>query len=751
MSTTPPASTSPAPGARLAEDPFHEQLYRYAQDLDDLLLQHQHLQQRHRALEQAAAQESRAQDPMLALFCTSPQARLITDAAGHIERANLAARRLLQGARPWPSPLRLLGDGVDAQDRAGLMRLLAGFSDHGAQDAIVHARLKLLGRAPHLPGTACQALVLPVRNHGVTLLHWLLAPADGEGPCLAQALRLLDCPARGTLVTDLTGQVTHASDTLCGMTGYPRDELLGRPATMLGGQGPSKAFDQAYWAQLQLHGSWSGEFLSRRKDGKVYSDWRTVRQLQDSHGQQLGYVAVVNPTSQAPEDAGLREPAVYFDSLTGLPNRRLAEDRFGQLSKTAQRQGSGMALLFIDLDGFRPINDSLGHDTGDAVLQVVASRLAAVLRGGDTVARVGGDEFIVLLPHGARATAIEDVADKVLAALSVPIPVASHRLFISASIGAARFPDDGTDLGSLLRHADAAMLAAKKDGGNRFRLHTPQASTPARLHLGQDIWLAAERGEMSLVFQPQVTAGDERRLRGLEALLRWSHPTHGTIDPGVFVPVAEANGAIVPLGLWVLRTACEQLARWDAAGLPPTLVAVNVSYVQVQDPGFIDHVEQILQQTGVSPGRLELEITESTTGLLGDQHLQRLQGLRRLGVRVAIDDFGVGYSSLKRLSTLPADTLKIDKHFTKDLGDPSRAQDMSQLLVGIGLTMGMEVIAEGIERPVQADVLRRQGCHVLQGHLTGRPMPAHQLLAWLNRQQAHGALVPGIDTPAAGL
>ncbi|MEI7612029.1 MAG: EAL domain-containing protein [Betaproteobacteria bacterium] len=423
----------------------------------------------------------------------------------------------------------------------------------------------------------------------------------------------------------------------------------------------------------------------------------------------------------------------YKDVLTGLPNRRLVEDRAKQAIAVAQREGSGLSCMYLDLDRFKPVNDTLGHEIGDIVLKCTSERMRKAMREGDTVARVGGDEFVILIVGTISQGDLNKIAQKVIDAISMPLVVGDYELIIGASIGCARYPQDGDDMFTLLKHADIAMYSSKKSGGNSFNLFDPEMCKDHRLEnitLGTELWHAIERQELHLVFQPQVTSGGNNTLLGCEALLRWNHPVFGDISPSTFIPIAEKNGAIVPIGSWVINSACEQLKDWHDNGLPGLTMSVNVSPRQLRKENFEATLASILKSTGIPPETLELEVTESEIMLHHENDESCLISLRKLGVKIAIDDFGTGYSSLSRLKHLPIDRLKIDQSFVRGLESDPDSQAISSCIVGMGVAMSLEVIAEGVESLAQLEQLGAQGCHMIQGFLIGRPMPSDVFLHW---------------------
>jgi len=421
----------------------------------------------------------------------------------------------------------------------------------------------------------------------------------------------------------------------------------------------------------------------------------------------------------------------HYDVLTGLPNRTQWNDRAHQELRNAARHGESLAVLFLDLDQFKAVNDSLGHPVGDQLLSGVARRFKVCLREGDFLARLGGDEFVVLLPHLEHPEAAAVVARKLISALQAPMAIEGHELTVSASIGIAVFPGDGEDVSTLLKHADVAMYCAKEQGRNAYHYFKPEMDVHAleRLMLENALRRAIERDELVLHYQPQVAA-DGVRVIGCEALVRWQHPELGLLQPGQFIGVAEASGLIMPLGNWVLATAARQLAAWQAAG-SELLMAVNISALQFRQHDFVDTVRGILAAAGAEPVGLELELTESALMQPTPEVLARMNQLRELGIRLALDDFGTGYSSLSYLKRLPIRRLKLDRSFVKDV--PGDQEDVAIAMATLSLArdLGMEVVAEGVETEIQQQFLAERGCQVMQGYLFSRPLPLEALRAWL--------------------
>ncbi|SDS94441.1 sensor domain-containing phosphodiesterase [Bradyrhizobium canariense] len=416
------------------------------------------------------------------------------------------------------------------------------------------------------------------------------------------------------------------------------------------------------------------------------------------------------------------------DSLTGLPNREMFNQLLQAAMLTAQRRRLQFAMLFIDLDRFKVINDSLGHEAGDALLVETAKRLRRDLRQGDIVARLGGDEFVVILEHSAARGEIEQIAGKLLLAVSQPVQLSGHECLATASIGVAMFPDHGADVHTLTKNADMAMYLAKEDGKNNFRFFTHQVKMPSieRLTLENCLRHALERNEFSLHYQPKVDLAS-RQITGVEALLRWTHPEHGVLPPGQFIPLAEETGLIVPIGRWVLNAACAQNMAWQRRGLRPVSMAVNLSPRQFADENLLHDVDEALAASDMSPVLLQLEVTESMMMRNVSRAIKVLDEIRSRGIRLAIDDFGTGYSSMSLMKQFPIDTLKIDRSFVRDLPDDSEDKAIAQAIIRMGKALEMTIVAEGVETVAQEAFLRAHGCDEMQGFLFSRPLPPEQL------------------------
>jgi diguanylate cyclase (GGDEF)-like protein/PAS domain S-box-containing protein len=433
----------------------------------------------------------------------------------------------------------------------------------------------------------------------------------------------------------------------------------------------------------------------------------------------------------------------YYDALTGLPNRALLSDRLDRAMGTAQRSGRQLAVMFLDLDRFKTINDSLGHVTGDYLLKEVAQRLRGAMRTSDTVARLGGDEFVMVAPGVRSTTECAALGDKIIEALAAPFLIEGHMLHVSPSIGICLYPDDGLTVEALMRHADAAMYAAKAAGRNNYQFFTARMNQAAARHFELETSLrgALAREEFELFYQPLIDTAT-RRVRGLEVLLRWRRPGLGLTMPDDFIPILEETGMIVPVGEWVMRRACEQSMAWQRAGLPAVPIAVNLSARQFMHRGLVDAIGAIIKETGIDPGLVECEITETALMEHGEQTLAILCQIGQMGVKLAIDDFGTGYSSLAYLKRFPVHTLKIDRAFVRELETSTEDQAIVAAIIALSGSLQLSVVAEGVETEGQFAWLKGQGCQFVQGYLFSKPVPAGAVTAMLSAMSTLPAALP---------
>jgi diguanylate cyclase (GGDEF)-like protein/PAS domain S-box-containing protein len=485
----------------------------------------------------------------------------------------------------------------------------------------------------------------------------------------------------------------------------------------------------------------SAEFRIIAADGTTRHISATEKAVVDPTGCVCRVVGVnVDVTSRKMAEDELRSNQLEMvhlaehDPLTDLPNQRVLRDRMGQALKMASRNQTKVGLLFLDLDGFKHINDSLGHTIGDGLLQSVAARLQECVRNSDTVSRFGGDEFVTLLPNVHHPDGSARIAARMLDAVGAMHSVGHHELHVSACIGISVYPDDGLDGETLIKNADSAMYQAKANGGSNYQFFHADMNSRAleRQFIEQNLRRALERKELSLHYQPKFDMRT-RAITGVEALLRWSHPDRGAISPGLFIPVAEACGLILPIGIWVLEEACRQAREWSDGGLPAISVAVNVSGRQFQSEHFQETVLQVLERTGLDPKFLELEVTESLLMKSPDLAATLLQSLRRMGITVAIDDFGTGFSSLSYLQRFQIDSLKIDQSFVRTIDTPDGVKIVNTIM-NLARGLGMQIVAEGVETDAEAAILEQMGCEVAQGYHFGRPLPPAALRVLLERQ-----------------
>ena len=535
------------------------------------------------------------------------------------------------------------------------------------------------------------------------------------------------------------GTIVDVNPAFTAITGYSAAQALGANPRLLKSGMHDQPFYHSMWQQLVRDGYWQGEIWNRRHNGEVYVARLVITAVHDDAGQVVNYVGISDDISLQKESEQQIRKLAYYDALTGLPNRTLLRDRAEQLLAWAEREHQLVALLFIDLDHFKTINDSLGHGVGDRLLATMAQRLGGCLREEDTVGRLGGDEFLVLA-RCDDANGAGHIGQKLLQAVAQPLELDGHQLLLTPSVGVALYPQDGTSFDELLKHADTAMYRAKEQGRNLCHFYAPEMNDDAmaRLQLEQELRLAIERQQFSLHFQPQLCLRSNRII-GVEALLRWHHPVLGQIPPGQFIAVAEQTGQIINIGHWVLASALQQLADWRDQGLELTM-AVNLSARQLSCPSFPQLVEALLARHQLAAASLELELTESQ--LVENVHSSREQlvRLRALGVAIAIDDFGTGYSSLAYLKTFPVAKLKIDQTFIHDLLTDNDDLAIASATIDLGHALGLKVIAEGVEAEAQAQRLAELGCDQIQGYWLSRPLPAAALEALLNGAQTRPSL-----------
>jgi diguanylate cyclase (GGDEF)-like protein/PAS domain S-box-containing protein len=552
---------------------------------------------------------------------------------------------------------------------------------------------------------------------------------------LKLAARVFESSQEAIIITDAAGRIVSVNPAFSAMTGFAAVEVIGKNPRILGAGRQPAEFFAGMWRDIEREDHWQGEIWNRRKNGEVYPVWLTVSVYHGAAGEVLNYVGIETDISERHAAQESIRQLAYYDPLTGLPNRTLLQDRVEQALVAAEREGKQVALMFVDLDHFKTINDSLGHFAGDQLLTEVAHRLVACGRRMDTVARLGGDEFVVLLGEttleGAGA-----VARKIIDSVAQPYQIEQHQLTVTPSMGISLYPQDGIDFESLLKHADTAMYRAKESGRNAYQFFASEMNVAAleRLVLENSMRQALERGEFVLHYQPQIDVASGS-IVGAEALIRWKHPEIGMVSPGRFIPVAEVSGLIGPIGEWVLREACRQNRAWQTDGLPPICIAVNISSVQFRGGNLEESVREVLAVTGLEPEWLELELTEGTVMSDANATVDTLHRLSAMGIRLAIDDFGTGYSSLSYLKRFPIDRLKIDQSFVRDIVTDPDDWAIASAVISMGHSLRLDVIAEGVEHAEQLEMLRRQGCDEVQGYYFSVPLPAAEFAELLRQQK----------------
>lgn len=552
---------------------------------------------------------------------------------------------------------------------------------------------------------------------------------------LRQAATVFESTSEGVVITDPDQNIVAVNRAFTEVTGYTEAEMLGQTPNHLKSGRHDRQFYDSMWQSIDETGNWRGEIWNRRKTGEVFPELLNISEVRDESGELTSYVGVFSDISALKESEAKFEHLAHHDPLTGLPNRLLLHARMEHAVTRASRTRSQFAVLFLDLDRFKTVNDSFGHPVGDLLLQEVARRLTDCVRADDTVARLGGDEFTILLEDLQDPGNATRTTTKILKALGEPFDLDQREVFTSCSIGISLYPDDGNDATTLLRNADSAMYTAKEAGSTSFHLFTEDISHLARerLELESGLRRALKRDEFVLHFQPQVSLLDGRVV-GAEALIRWQHPEKGLVAPNHFIPLAEECGLIESIGDWVLKAACRESRRWRDAGMTPLRVAVNVSGRQITNADLEESVKGALDSAGLGARSLELEITESVFMDQSEVTVGVLESLKKLGVSLAIDDFGMGYSSLRYLKRFPVGRLKIDRSFIQDI--PNNAQDkaIAQAIVALGQSLKMTVIAEGVETAEQLESLRSQGCDEVQGYFYSRPLPADEFTVYLGSQ-----------------
>ncbi|HSI58373.1 MAG TPA: EAL domain-containing protein [Ideonella sp.] len=681
---------------------------------------------REREAQKELAASARAAEAQHALVEATPMPMMVTAVPGHeVLHANQPAQAWLGGRSgdPWAA-------GLESPVRSRFFQQLA---DRGAVDEF---EVRWQGGAePVWAVLSARRLSFQGRDAILTAF----APIN-HLKLMEQRLELwakvFEASFEGIMIVDAGLRVISVNRALSRSTGQDVQDLIGEPPELLLA-GPALP---TLWQQVRSRGAWQGELGIRRRDGSEYPAWLVVSAVREAQGELTHFICTsIDITDRKKSEARI-EYLAHYDVLTGLPNRALCLERLRMALQQAGRAGHKVAVLFLDLDRFKNINDSLGHHMGDGLLRSVARRLGEAVRGGDTVSRLGGDEFIVVL-NGVegRGEAALIAEQRLVRRVREPHQVEGTELHVSCSIGIALFPDDAQDVDDLVRHADVAMYQAKAQGRDGSRLFSAEMTQRAELRQRMESALrrAIEQRELSLQYQPRIDAASGE-LAGVEGLLRWHSAELGAVSPAQFIPVAEESGLIVGIGAWVIEEACAQVARWRDGGLGEVAMSINLSALQLRDERLLVALQASMQRHQVGPGVLELEITESTLMESVQANLGKLQAMRGLGVGLSIDDFGTGYSSLNYLNRFPLDKLKIDRSFVSDmLADPS-AQAIVKAIIGLGHALGLRVVAEGVEQAAELALLHGAGCDEFQGYHFARPMPAEALPGWLASGREEG-------------
>ncbi|MBF0152279.1 MAG: EAL domain-containing protein [Magnetococcales bacterium] len=561
---------------------------------------------------------------------------------------------------------------------------------------------------------------------------------------LMLAGKVFENASEGIIITDNYASILDVNPAFTEITGFSHEEVVGAdPSIGKSGRHDSEFYKQM-WHQLLTEGGWKGEIWDRRKDGTVYPKWVSINAVRDSWGRTLNYVGIFSDITRIKATEQRLEQLAYYDPLTTLPNRVLFRDRLVHEIELSKRQANKLAVFFIDLDRFKHVNDTLGHAAGDQLLVEISRRISGCIRKSDTVARLGGDEFTVILSNIGKESQAAGVATNIIQALQEPVTLGPHEAYVGASIGIAIFPADGADFDILTKNADLAMYRAKESGRGVFRFFEATMDTDSNTRMKMELKLrrAVENGEFTMYYQPKFLVSN-RQVVGAEALVRWKDPEIGMVSPAQFIPLAEETGLIIPLGEWILNSVCHQTKEWCNKGFDPK-VAVNLSASQFMLDTIAETIQGILQKTGLSPGNLELEVTESMVMVDLNKAIRTMALLREMELGITVDDFGTGYSSLNYLKRFPLRSLKIDQSFVRDLTEDSDDAAIVSAIISMAHNLDLRVVAEGVETEEQFSFLLSQACDEVQGYLLGRPMPAEQFELLLGQKPPEST--PAVDS-----
>ncbi|RAK18948.1 PAS domain S-box-containing protein/diguanylate cyclase (GGDEF)-like protein [Anoxybacillus vitaminiphilus] len=545
------------------------------------------------------------------------------------------------------------------------------------------------------------------------------------------AKKVIEYTSEGIIVTDSKGNILLANPAFEVATGYSVDEVVGKNPRILQSGLHDKKFYEKMWEEIEKNGFWKGEIWNKRKDGELFVEWLTISSIKDKEGNVVNYVAIFSDITEHKRNVEQLKRLAHYDILTGVPNRYLFTKRLESLIQTSRKYDQQFALLFLDLDRFKNINDTLGHHMGDLLLQKTAQRLKGILRKQDTIARIGGDEFVIILPNLKHIREAVHIAERIIESLKASFWLNGQEVYISTSIGISFYPYDGEDIETLVRKADRAMYQAKKSGRNQFELYHNELhiNDKQTLLLENALRKAIDCNELQLHYQPQMNT-QTKQICGVEALIRWKHPEMGYVSPGKFIPIAEESGLIIPISDWVLRQACEDLKKLHL-DYPHLKMSVNISSIYFQQADFMKRLQSTIEAANIHPRLFELELTESTIMPNAEQSIARLVKLKKFGLKIAIDDFGTGFSSLSYLHRFPIDILKIDQSFIKHLSSYEDDASIVTAIIKMAHNLRLQVIAEGVETEKQCKFLQKQGCDYVQGYYVSKPLPLAELYEFL--------------------
>jgi len=545
---------------------------------------------------------------------------------------------------------------------------------------------------------------------------------------LRQAAQVFSSTIEGVIISDSDGAILDVNPAFCSISGYTREQSIGQNPRFLQSGRHSKDFYKAMWQSLLEEGNWSGEIWNRRAGGDIYPALMTISAVKDKGDITTGYVCLFADITKSKHAEERLAFLAHHDELTGLPNRLLLKDRLDHALRHAKRSKSRVAVIFIDLDHFKNINDSMGHSVGDEFLKKVSERLQEAIRSDDTLARISGDEFVLMIENSQAVNNTTNVLNKIVDEFRVPFELERHQVLITCSIGVSIFPEDGQSSEELIKNADAAMYRAKDEGRNTYEFYTPEMTESAQEHVYLESALinALKKNQFIQYYQPQFMLSTGS-LIGCETLIRWQHPDDGMISPQRFIPIAEQNGTIRDIDFWMLRAACEQGRIWHDQGLPIQNISVNMTGSQIQRENFADTIHEILRSTKFPKENLEIEVTESFVMQRPDAGIRQLYKLYNNGIRIAIDDFGTGYSSLSYLKQLPVNKIKLDRAFINDITEDEDTLAIVRAITDLARSLGKTILAEGVETVEQAQKLRELGCEQVQGFYFGRPGAVEQM------------------------